>query len=122
MAKKTTLEDLVAMMEKNFSAVADDLAHMATKKDIEKLDARVEKLGAHLDRTNQRIVSPDENVAGLKILIQALQTTLDNEALVRADQKLPERISAVETHLGIKSPSWETNSSVRKPLSQAIAL
>lgn len=104
--KKITLEILAARMQEGFAAVngritkgfasadrkfqalAGDVAtikdDMATKEDLAAAEKRL-----------------DDRVDGAIVKIDGVQNTLDAQTLVRADQQLPERVSAIEKHLGM---------------------
>jgi hypothetical protein len=43
----------------------------------------------------------DDCIDGAIVKIDGVQNTLDARALVRADQRLPERVESIEKHVGI---------------------
>jgi hypothetical protein len=80
MAKKTTLNELGEMLD-------HVVKHMATKGELEKIENKVD---------------------GLKVKVDGIQNTLDREAVVRADQKLPDRVARIEKHLDSQSTGWRS--------------
>src|SRR5262245_15968377 len=80
--KKITLAELGAMVEHIVN-------HMATKDDLDALDA---KLAAHIDAIGTRLVAVESKVDGIN-------RRLDTEAMMRTDQKLPERVTDLEIEL-----------------------
>ncbi len=81
MAKKTTLNDLAQLMEKGFAAAKDDIA--ALERELKGDIAAVEK-------------KLTDRIDGVNLKVDAVQKTLDNDALTRQDEKLPPRVSDLE--------------------------
>ena len=77
-------EALAGLVEKGFAAVAEDISKLATKEDLAAVEKRL-----------------DDRIDGAIVKIDGVQNTLDAQTLVRADQQLPERVSAIEKHLGM---------------------
>ena len=96
---EVTLDDLAQMMERGFAAIAGDIAdireHMATKDEVAalrtELKTDIADLSAELDDTR----------AELRGKIDGINRRLDTDAMIRSDLKLPERLAAVERHLGL---------------------
>ena len=86
MAKKTTLKEIADML-------AHVVKHMATKDDIEKFATKED--AAALEKTLT------DRIDGVNLKVDAVQKSLDNDALARQDQKLPDRMARVEKHLGL---------------------
>ncbi len=78
MVKKTTLNELGAML-------THVVEHMT------KIDGRIDALVTKLS----------DQIAGLTVKVTAIQNTLDAEAIARSDQKIPERVTRIEKHLGL---------------------
>ena len=89
---EVTLDDLAQMMERGFAAIAGDIAdirdHMATKDDVADLRHEVK-------------VEFDDTRAELRGKLDGINRRLDTDAMIRSDLKLPERLAAVERHLGL---------------------
>jgi hypothetical protein len=81
MAKKTTLNELGKMLE-------HIVKHMLTQEDGENFATRVDI--AKLEK------GLDHRIDGLKVKVDGIQNTLDNEALARTDEKIPERVAKLE--------------------------
>jgi hypothetical protein len=64
--------------------LAHVVEHMATKEELERFATKddVKKLETKLD--------------GLKVKVDGIQNTLDRKAIVRSDQKIPERVAKLE--------------------------
>jgi hypothetical protein len=75
---------------------------MARKKtDSQKLDQIITMLANVVDVFGKRFDAVDDRIDGAIVKIDGVQNTLDAQTLVRADQQLPERVSAIEKHLGM---------------------
>jgi hypothetical protein len=77
MAKKTTLKELGQMLTHvvEHMATKEELEYFATKDDMKKLKTKLD---------------------GLKVKVAGIQNTLDREAVVRSDQKIPERVTKLK--------------------------
>jgi hypothetical protein len=82
---------LEARTERGFSAIADDIAHMATKHDLMASEKRL-----------------TDRIDGVKIKVDGLQNERDAEALQRRDQNIPERVARIEKHLDRESTGWRS--------------
>jgi hypothetical protein len=71
------------------------------KSDSQKLDQIIAMLADVVDVFGKRFDAIDDRIDGAIVKIDGVQNTLDREAQVRADQKLPERVDRIEKHLGI---------------------
>jgi hypothetical protein len=71
------------------------------KTDSQKLDQILTMLGDILDVFGKRFDKIDDRTDGVIVKVDGIQNTLDAEANVRRDQKLPDRVEAIEQHLGI---------------------
>jgi len=80
--KKIALTELGAMVEHIVN-------HMVTKDDLDALDT---KLTAHIDGIDTRLVAVESKVDGIN-------RRLDTEAMMRTDQRLPERVRDLEIEL-----------------------
>ncbi len=93
MAKKKTdsqkLDQIITMI----SDVVDVFG-----KRFDRVDERFDKLDNRIDGVEKRL---DNRIDGAIVKIDGVQNTLDREAQVRADQKLPERVDRIEKHLSI---------------------
>jgi predicted nucleic acid-binding Zn-ribbon protein len=79
MVKKTTLNELGAMME-------HVVKHMATKEDMRELKA---ELKGDIQRLDDRLAGVESKVAGI-------DRRLDAEAMRRDDEKIPARVAHLE--------------------------
>jgi hypothetical protein len=85
-AKKTTLNELGEML-------THVVKHMATKDDIARLEKRIDKLGAKIDRV-------ESNLSG-KINRLDTKLTKFEEHEIGKRLQLEVRVSAIEKHLGL---------------------
>lgn len=81
-ALTSTVSKLATTVETGFSAVAEDISALNDK--VEMLQDKA-----------------DENHAELRGKLAGLERRLDAEAVERQDLQLPQRVAAIETHLGI---------------------
>jgi hypothetical protein len=87
MATKKTLDQkidaLTTIVEKGFAAVATDIAdirkEMATKDDLAAIEKRL-----------------DGRISGVKVQVEGVQKTIDDQAVYRDDLKLPRRAHELE--------------------------
>jgi len=100
--KKTTLDDIAALLKKQSSEIGDltdsvafVVKRMATKDDI--ADVNIE-LKADITTAEKRLV---DRIDSVKVRVNGIQSHLDAETLKRQDQKLPDRMTRVEKHLGL---------------------
>src|SRR6267378_218346 len=85
---ETRMRQGFASADKKFEAIADDIA------DIKRDMATADELAAVKKELGDRITGVESKVDGIN-------RRLDTEALTRGDQKIPERVEAIEKHLGI---------------------
>lgn len=69
--------------------------------DSKKLDQIITMLADVVDIFGKRFDATDNRIDGAIVKIGGVQNTIDREAVARTDQKLPERVERIETHLGI---------------------
>lgn len=114
MVKKTTLEDIKeilvsqnAVLEKYGKEIGDltetmvfVVKNMATKDDIVNLNERVDGLTERVDGLTERVDGLTARVGVLTVKVDGVQNTIDRETIVRSEQKIPERVSAIEKHFG----------------------
>ena len=92
-AKKTTLEELGEML-------AHVVKHMATKKDLEKLET---KLTAFQTQTAENFRDVKAEVADIRRIVENLQTRVGNpEGYSKEIDHALARIARIEKHLGIE--------------------
>lgn len=82
-------------MDKNTEDIIESLAfikdNMATKDDLNDLEGRL----------GDRISKIDDRLTAVESKIEGTNRRLDIEAMSRTDARIPDRVAAIERHLGI---------------------
>lgn len=74
---------------------------MRKKNDGEKLDKVISMIGGMTEDFGARFDNLDDEITAVKSKVDGVNKRLDSEAMLRGDQKIPERVEAMEKHLGI---------------------
>jgi hypothetical protein len=90
--KKVTLNELGSMMEHVVKSIGNIEDKMATKDDVRKLD--------------DRLTGVEDGLTAVESKVDGINRRLDSEAMMRTDQKLPERVTDLEVEIfgGSKAP------------------
>ena len=83
--KKFEIEELYEFMRENL-ATKTDLADLAAKADIEAFDKKIDGVEKRLG----------DRIDGIKVKVEGVQKTLDDQTLRRADLQLPRRVHDLE--------------------------
>jgi len=89
-AKETTLKEVGEMLEHvvKHMATKDDLADVATKDDIARLDGRIDWLGAKIDRIDVKLTKFEESEIDkrkqLEVRVAAIEKHLDLDKKIAA--------------------------------------
>jgi phage shock protein A len=84
--KKMTLNELGSMLE-----------HVV--KSIAKIEEKVDAIDTQLTAAESKVDGIDTRLIAVESKVDGINRRLDTEAMVRTDQKLPERVSDIEIEL-----------------------